>query len=568
MKDVTESIKSQKKAEDKKKNKNKPKKKGTKKDFKFKILAYILLLIIIAAAYYIILPPLHYASFEFWIFLIGITIGIVAVEFLADSQKLMSKASNQKIEEIQLEWPKVGKKYKWFLYPWLLILTIGVVVYFVFSPIFFPIQYSSMITPQPATFQEDFPEVDVNKIPLIDRDTATRLGSRTLGSLSELVSQFEAAPDYTQINVKDHPYRVTPLEYAGVFKWLNNFQTGLPNYIQVDMVSGEVELKEPSQPIKYSRDDKFNRNVDRRLRFDYPFTLFETPSFEVDDEGNPFYVATTYKRNFILREPEADGVILLNAMTGETSSYSLEETPSWVDRVHSADLIMHQLEMNGLYQNGFWNSLFAKNGVTKPTEGYSYLPMNDDIYMYTGITSVVTDDSNIGFVLVNMRTKDAKFYELTAAEEFSAMASAEGSVQEKGYTATFPLLINLNGRPMYILSLKDEAGLIKEYALIDVQNYQNVMIAPSVSQLMTNYAQANDIEIQDVETDVEMIEGEIDQIQSVVVDGNSVYYFTVDGQVYRANIKISENLPFIENGEAVEFETTKDGEVQQIQLVE
>ena len=255
-------------------------------------------------------------------------------------------------------------------------------------------------------------------------------------------------------------------------------------------------------------------------------------------------------------------------MTGETTKYSLDEIPEWVDRVHSADLILHQLEMNGKFQGGFWNSIFSKVGVTEPTAGYNYLPINDDLYLYTGITSVVSDESNIGFVLVNMRTKDTQFYPLNAAEEFSAMQSAEGSVQETGYVATFPLLISIEGRPMYILSLKDSSGLIKEYALVDVQNYQKVYIESSVERLMLSYAEDNPINIEEIETEeaLETIQGQIEEIQAVVVDGNTIYYFMLDGHVYRANINLNEALPFIEAGQDVEFITTEDGVVREIQF--
>lgn len=522
---------------------------------------YLVLILAAAIYYYFMLPPIHYASREFWIFLFLITLGIVAVEFISDGMRF------NEFEEDPLNFiRRSGKKYLRIFIPWAIVGVVGAGIYAVYSPVFFSKQYSEMITIEERDFQEDFPEIDVNQIPLIDREAAMRLGNRRLGALTDLVSQFEISSDYTQINIEEYPYRVSPLKYAGFFKWLNNFRTGIPSYVQVDMVTGEADIMEPSQPMKYSFHDKFHRNVFRKLRFSYPLTMFQNPSFEIDDEGNPYYVATTYGRNFLIREPEATGVITLNAMTGETHRYNVEDTPSWIDRVYSAEIIMHQLQMNGLYSNGFWNSLFAKKGVTMPTEGYNYLPMEDDIYLYTGITSVVSDESNIGFVLVNMRTKEAAMYPLTAAEEYSAMRSAEGSVQEKGYKATFPLLINLDGRPMYILSLKDESGLIKSYALIDVQNYQNVYIAPRVNQLIADYAKDHQLKIEDIDVEEEIaeFEGKIEQVEATVVNGDTVYYFMVDGKVYRANIAINDYLPFLKDQEEVEFKAKDNGEVKEI----
>ncbi|MGO4927741.1 hypothetical protein ACTQ45_04175 [Fundicoccus sp. Sow4_D5] len=527
---------------------------------------YILLAIALFIYYYVTLPAIHYAAIDFWFFVLLAIIGIVVIEVLADSSSFISELKSGDVKNVK--WRSVPKKYLLLILPLPILWLVAMIGNLVFSPFFFSEGYSTMIDIEQADFATEFPQTDLNQITLIDRDTATRLGNRHLGALTNLVSQFEAADDYTQINIESYPYRVTPLEYAGFFKWLNNFREGIPHYFKVDNVTGAVTVETPEQPIKYSYSDMFNRDVMRKLRFSNPFTLFESPNFEVDDEGRPYYIATTYTRNFFLREPEANGLITLNAMTGETTTYKLEEIPSWVDRVHSSELILHQLEMNGRYQGGYWNSIFSKQGVTEPTAGYNYLPIDDDLYLYTGITSVVSDESNIGFVLVNMRTKDTRFYPLNAAEEFSAMQSAEGSVQETGYVATFPLLISIEGRPMYILSLKDSSGLIKEYALIDVQNYQNVYVESSVERLMLSYAEDNPINVDEIETEEELasINGQIEDIQAVVVEGNTIYYFMVDGSVYTANISLSEQLPFVEAGQEVQFTATENGVVRELEF--
>ncbi len=559
LKDVTPS------KEDKKKS---TKKRNIKK-FNIRWL-YLLLAIAAFVYYYITLPPIHYASIQFWIFLLLLLAGAGLIEMLADGQQMFQRFNTTgKVTNEQFSLKKFPKKYRWFLIPIPIILLIAVGSYFVFSPLFMAEDYASLIEIETRDFQDDFPEANVDQIPLVDRDTAMRLGNRHLGALTDLVSQFEASEEYVQINISDSPYRVTPLKYAGFWKWLNNFRQGLPHYLQVDNVTGEVKLQTPAQPIKYSYSDLFNRNIMRHLRFNYPFNILERPAFEVDDEGNPYYIATTYGRNFFIREPEPNGLVIVNAMTGEHEKVSLDEIPTWVDRVYGADLIMHQLTLNGHYRNGFFNSLFAKEGVTEPTQGYNYLPINDDLYLYTGITSVVADESNIGFVLVNLRTKEAKMYPLSAAEEFSAMASAEGSVQETGYNATFPLLINLQGKPMYILTLKDSSGLIKEYALIDVQNYQQVYVAPSVRQLMAQYSEDNPLEIAVLaEEDLETLTGQIQSIEAVVLEGETVYYFMMDGQVYQAPVELNQYLPFVESGDAINLQLDQNGAVYAIDLSE
>ncbi|MGX7106593.1 hypothetical protein ACWOBE_02215 [Hutsoniella sourekii] len=523
---------------------------------------YFFLFLALLVYYYFVLPPIHWASVDFWLFIGLFLWGVIVIEGLNDLVKRSKAHQSESTSQTGLN------KYRIITGLILFSLAIAGLVYVVYSPVFFSASYASMIEIQPKEFEKDFPETNLNQIPLVDRDTATRLGNRHLGALTHIVSQFEAAPDYTQVTIEGKPYRVSPLEYAGFFRWLNNFQQGIPHYIQVDNVSGEVSIQTPSQPMKYSYSDLFHRDVLRALRLKHPFTIFSKPSFEVDDQGEPFYIATTYRKRFFLREPEPNGLITLNAITGETKAFDLGQIPSWVDRVYSADLILHQVTMQGHYRNGFWNSLFAKEGVTEPTAGYNYLPIGDDLYLYTGITSVVADESNIGFILVNLRTKEAVMYPLTAAEEFSAMRSAEGSVQETSYTATFPLLINIKGRPMYILTLKDNSGLIKEYALVDVQNYQNVYVAPNVKSLIEAYAsdQGQDQRLLEEIGDVSEEQGKIEAIESVVLDGYTYYYLLVDNEIYSAKIDLSKHLPFLKSGDDIRFKFNSKGEIVELQL--
>lgn len=551
--------------EDDQKRSNRPQGKGP---FKARSL-YLILILLAAVYYYILLPPLHYASGEFWFFLGLILVGVILIELINDSSRLVKNLMSGRARAIDWKHLRVGKKYRLLLSPVIALGLVFILTQIIFSPLFMSQQFSSLLQPTKKDIQTDFPEVDVNQIPLVDRDTAERLGDRRLGSLTDLVSQFEVSPEYTQINIKAEPYRVTPLKYAGLFKWLNNFREGIPHYLQVNNVTGQVEVMTPDKPIRYSYADHFNRYIMRHLRFNYPFTLFGRPAFEIDDEGTPYYIATTFGRNFFLKEPEPTGLILVNAMTGDHQHYDLKDIPTWVDRVYPADLVLHQLSLNGNYRFGFWNSLFAKEGVTRPSEGYNYLPMKDDLYLYTGITSVSSDDSNIGFVLVNLRTKEATMYPQSAAEEFSAMESAEGSVQEKGYVATFPLLINLQGKPMYILTLKDSSGLIKSYALVDVENYQNVYVAPSVSQLMANYASDHPLEVMPIDqSTLKEVTGEVESIQAVVRQGETIYYFMVDGQVYQAPASLNDFLPFLEEGQVIQFKQDDQGNIHVVDLTE
>lgn len=530
---------------------------------------YLLLFMLLFIYYYVVLPPLHYASVQTWIFLLLIIGGILLIEILKDSGQFVQKMKQTPPSSFSLKGYRLPNKYRWVLRALIAVIAIGMIGNLIFSPFFMAKKYGQMIEPVTEDFQSTFPEVNMDQVPLVDRDTAVRLGNRQLGALPKLVSQFEVSEEYTQININAEPYRVTPLKYAGLFKWLNNFSEGIPNYLQVNNVTGQVEVKTPEKPIKYSYSDHLDRNILRHLRFNYPFSIFDRPDFEVDDQGIPYYIATTYKRNFFLNEPEPDGLIIVNAMSGEHKRYAIDQVPNWVDRVYPADLIMHQLDMNGKYRQGFWNALFAKEGVTETSDGYNYLPMKDDLYLYTGITSVVSDESNIGFVLVNLRTKEATMYSLSAAEEFSAMESAEGSVQEKGYKATFPLLINLQGKPMYILTLKDSSGLIKTYSLVDVQDYQKVYTANNMAQLIKVYGEDHPVVAEQLdEAKLEKIEGTIQSIQAVVRDGQTYYYLLINEEVYQVPVSFNSYLPFVEPGQTIVLKVDDQQTVHAIDLSE
>ena len=125
-------------------------------------------------------------------------------------------------------------------------------------------------------------------------------------------------------------------------------------------------------------------------------------------------------------------VVLCNAVTGECQDMPVEDCPTWVDRVYPADLLIQLYDYHGTLVNGFINSVLGQKGCLKTTEGYNYLAMDDDVWVYTGVTSVSGDRSNVGFVLMNQRTRETKYYEVAGAEEYSAMESAEGQVQNLG----------------------------------------------------------------------------------------------------------------------------------------
>ena len=399
--------------------------------------------------------------------------------------------------------------------------------------------YQKLLTVEQGDFSSEIPEVSYDRIPMLDRASAQKLGDRKLGELADMVSQFEVASDYTQINYHGRPVRVTPLRYGDLIKWFNNRREGLPAYLVIDMVTQNVDVVRLEEGMKYTTDEHFSRNLYRHLRFRYPTFMFEEPIFEIDEEGTPYWVCAKKEKTIgLFGGTDNNGAVLVNAVTGE-SEY-MPEPPSWVDHVYSAELIIEQYDYYGMYHNGFLNSIFGQRDVTVTTEGYSYLAEGDDVYLYTGITSVGGDESNIGFILSNQRTKETKYYPCAGAEEYSAMNSAQGQVQHLGYKSTFPLLLNIAEQPSYFMALKDAAGLVKMYAMVNVNQYQIVATGSTVGECEQNYrrmlAQSNIIgddqtDIQgSVDGEIKEVTGTIAEIRTAVIEGTSYYYIRLEGE--------------------------------------
>lgn len=421
-------------------------------------------------------------------------------------------------------------------------------------PIFRSNSYHKLLEVKTGDFSTDVKQVSFNEIPMLDETSARRLGDRKLGELSDMVSQFEVSDDYVQINYQNRPVRVACLEYGDFFKWFNNRAAGLPAYIMVDMVTQEVQVVRMSNlnlnGIRYSPSEYFSRDLSRSLRFQYPTYMFQSPHLEIDDAGQPIWVCPRETRTVgLFGGSDIIGAVLMNASTGECVYYNISEIPNWVDRVYTAALITQQYNYYGTYVNGFVNSMIGQRDVTVTTDGYNYIAMNDDVYMYTGITSVNSDQSNIGFLLSNQRTKDTIFYSAPGAIENSAKDSAQGVVQDLGYTATFPLLLNIAGEPTYFMSLKDSSDLVKMYAMVNVSQYQIVSTATTVAQCEINYVallKQNGIDVSGAENQLPPesqleVSGVVSEIRTAVLEGNSYYFIRLENSSVFYSIAASTN---------------------------
>ena len=407
--------------------------------------------------------------------------------------------------------------------------------------------YSKLLDVQTGDFAAEVEEISYDQIPMLDEDSAARLGSRVLGELSDMVSQFEILPSYTQINYQGRPVRVTSLAYGDLIKWFTNRSDGLPAYLIIDMVTQEAEVVRLDEGMKYTTAEHFGRNLYRHLRFHFPTYMFADPVFEINEEGDPYWVCPRMVKTIgLFGGTDIQGAVLVDAVTGESTYY--EEVPSWVDHVYDAEMIMEQYDYYGMYKNGFLNSIFGQRDVTLTTDGYNYIAIGDDVYMYTGVTSVTSDQSNIGFILSNQRTKETHFYSVSGATEASAQASAQSQVQQMSYIATFPLLLNIADQPTYFMALKGNDGLVKMYAMVNVQQYNIVETGGTVAECEANYRRTladngliSDGEAEAAPSDQEEVSGAIAEIRTAVLDGNSYYFLRLEGQDTFYAVNAAEN---------------------------
>lgn len=499
--------------------------------------------------YYLTLPALTPASPSFWWYSIAVVVcfAICATKSGWEDEIMLPSTISWIIAIVLL-----------------VILIIGSIIG---SPMINSNAVYSRLDVESTTFAEEFEQVDWNTVPEIDKDSSIVLGNRKMGTLTNEISQYDVQSIYTQTNINGKPVRVSPLGYSGFFKYQNNKHNGIPGYIVVDQVSKEASFERLAEGMQYSPSAYFGKDLKRFLRKNFKTTMFGDFSFEVDDEGNPFWVVPTYRYTAGIGGAKLPtGCILVDPVTGKINKYDIDEIPEWIDHAIDSGIAVSMIDSWGKYKNGFWNTWFGQKDVKVSTEGYNYVTIGNDVYLYTGITSVVADESNIGFMLVNMRTAKSKYFEMPSAEEYSAMDSAKGQVQHLNYTSTFPILINVNGTPTYFLSLKDAAGLVKMYGFVAVGDIQTVSVTEAslgVEEGMKQYLKLlNKTSTTESNSNTFITKTvTVNELYTAIIEGNT-YYYIVDAEntLFIASINTGkEILPLLNIGDTIMVSAYESG---------
>lgn len=555
------------------------------------ILSIVCTLVFAAVAFYVMLPAVNFKSYDFYIYL-----GLVAASFVVFSAVFTNALSKPEYM------PYVKKQATVPLIVIALLVAVVGVGYVISCQFFRAEAYSKIITVDDSkTFAEDVEAQSAESfkvIPKLDSDSANQLATRALGDLAKinLESQFKvSAENNTQINYNGNPTRVVPLEYDTIIKWFYNTREGLPGFIKIDMASEKTEFVKLDKNIRYSTAEHFKYFLDRHLRFEYPTYMFGDATFEVTDDNRPYWVCPVLDKTIgLFGGTDVKSIILVDAITGECKEYSLEEIKTnsdlqWIDRVYDSDLIVEQYNYYGKYRQGFWNSILGQKEVVTTTQGYNYIAQGDDVWMYTGVTSVTGDNSITGFVLVNQRTKETKYYSVTGGTENSAQDAAQGRVKDLGYSATFPLLLNIGGEPTYFMSLKDDSNIVQQYALINVRQYNNIgATGTDLAKCLENYLAVleekagvkTDINPDDVDTTKPSededttpaltAEGVIADIRTAVKGGESYYYIKLDSNAayFSFAAKNNESVVILNAGDSVKITYKGEGAIIAAESIE
>lgn len=413
-------------------------------------------------------------------------------------------------------------------------------------------------------FSSDFASIELNRIPVVDKQTAQQLGEKQIGTVQGLGSQYYVDSEYTLLSSNNQIFRVSPLQYREFFKWLQNRDTGIPGFVRVNVTNPtDVTLVTMPQGMIYSPTAFFSQDLHRHVRFKYRTKILSDYSFEIDDTGKPYWVISVIEPQIgVFGGLNAIGAVIVDPVSGDTQYYDINSLPAWVDRVQPTEIAWAQIDNWGYYVNGFFNTLFNQKDMLQTTDGYNYVTINGQVHVYSGLTSVGSDRSIVGFALINLRNREATFYRIGGADEYAAMSSAEGQVQHLGYRSTFPVLLNMSSVPTYFVSLKDQEGLVKLYSFVAVSNYAAVGVGESVALAQRDYMRRLkevDMIIDDKDS-FKTLNLTVASVKTAIVEGNTTYYLTFDEdpRLFVVPISVSMEVIFASEGDSIQisfFET-------------
>lgn len=553
----------------------------SKTNFGGRCIAFICTLVITAligwGIDYLALPAITFQSSGFWWFWLGMLVLGTVIYFIANG--IVNCVNCEEGGHI----------------PGIVIGVIAGVWFIVFivtaiacSVIANDIEYSNVITVEDGNFKEDIEEINLDDIVVVDVKTAQKLGDRTIANIPN-ATWYDVDDEYNLVVINGEKYRISPVNYGGVWKYFKADESGIPGYVLVEATKKEPEAKyvELDEPMWYSPSACFAYDLNRHLRSLYPSYIFGKSFFEVDDAGVPYWITGVKTPQIGLRGALiSTSAVVTNATTGESKEYTLDNLPDWIDHVESVDELMESLNWHYTYKGGWWNSKTSKTKVYKttyyykdreqaesqdekktdlaaneftPFEGYNSIIKDGKVMFYTGLTPENNAESNLGFLLIDPRTREFYFYKATGAEESSAQGAVEGLVSDLRYSASFPTVVNVGGIETYFMVLKDSAGLIQRFAFSNVENYGKCVQAETIEKALEAYKikmglisgninedNVNDQLVQNPDVETVSLSGKVLEVEEAQIGGYTYYYFTIEGSdafVFMSSIVNSNQQP-------------------------
>lgn len=438
-------------------------------------------------------------------------------------------------------------------------------------------EYSNLVQVEDGNFATDIPQVcEDSKMITLDMQTAQQLGSRVIGSLPN-ISRYSVNEEYNLTKYNGEYYRVTPLEYADGWKALTNSSEGLPAYVVVNATENKADILNLEKNIRYSPNAFGSYNLKRHLRNEYKTYIFGDFQFEIDDKNNPYYIVPVMEANIgLFGGKTVSSFLVVDAVNGKSEEYLPEELPPWVNHAYSLSNLMGLASYHYGYKNGFWNYVIFENDILKLSynykdnseedeeadesidnfDGYSSILINGEINFLTGLVSTGEDESMVGFITANPRTGKIKFYNCVGAEEGTAQKSAESLVQNFGYSASYPIVVNVEGQETYFMTLKDKTLNNKAFAFVNVREYNKAVQSENFDEALKLYKQKIAIDTKNASEEKEetLKEGKIVELYQAIKSGNTNYFFRLEGDemLYVSSIEINSKQVKMKIGDTVE----------------
>ena len=443
------------------------------------------------------------------------------------------------------------------------------------------------------SFDKDFPEVlpDGSNIPYVDLETAQKLGDRTIGKLKHS-SWYDVDNEYNLICYKGQYYRLSPLNYSGFFEFNKGKNEGIPGYVLVNAETQASQFVKVEGGYFYSPSSYWSKNLRRNLRKQFSGSIFGKSYFEIDEEGNPYWITAVNDTSVgLFSGYKEDKFIITDAITGQSELYQKNDLPEWID--HAVGLQYAMDVLNNYYRliHGVWN--WSKTDVYRTTyfyrdayfEGYnSYIDSNGDVCFYTGLTPANSAESNTGFLLINCKTGHVREYLFEeddgGIEESTAIERAESEVQNYGYKSTFPMMVNIANQPTYLMCLKGNDGLMKQIALALVSTKSSTIVtadnlADAIEKYENALVKAKVIDKEQVNVEIanetENITGVISAKYEITVDGTTHYLYQINESdiLYDTSVKYGYKQVAFKVGETVSLDyEVSDKDVKTVLKVE